>query len=275
MEPRRYLWQHQHAPSPHLAAARHHARSGNEPRWHNHDYYELFWIESGSGLHLQPSGNEALSPGQGRCIRPHDVHTFLAKDEGMEWMNVAIAADTMRALHQRYRHDCAHWPWDGDQPFAFQLSSQQMQQLSLSAEAVPGVEQNRLDVDWFMLGFLRMLNTTSDNPSAIPAWLRDAIHDLSHNAEALQDGIPALVARCGVSPRHCNRALQQHYRCSAGDLIRQLRIEHAARLLQFSRHSIIHIALDAGFEHLGTFYRCFKQRYGLTPRQFRARGEVG
>ena len=276
MRIRRYTWADNHSPAPHLAAARHHAPPGQAPRWHDHDYYELFWVESGRGDHLRPDGAEPIAAGDGRCLRPSDVHTFVTAGDDLRWINVAITAPTMHALRGRYRDELGWWPWDGDTPFGFHLGRADRARLTRDVELLPTIGQRRIEADWFVLGLLRCLEPTglgaADPP---PPWLRDAIQAVAHDPRALQLGIPALVRAAGRSERHCNRALRAHHGLSAGELVRQLRLEHAARLLHFSSRAITALALEAGFEHLGTFYRCFRERYGTTPRRFRSRSGVG
>jgi len=273
---RRYTWASHHAPAPHLAAARHHAPPGQAPRWHDHDYYELFWVESGRGRHCRPEGDEALRAGDGRCLRPSDVHTFATDGHELRWMNLAIAAPTMRVLRGRYREELGWWPWDGDAPHGFHLPRDDRARLIRDLALLPTVGQRRLEADWIVLGILRCLEPPGlPTHGPPPAWLREAIAAIAYDARALQLGIPALVRAAGHSERHCNRALRKHHGISAGALIRQLRLEYAARLLHWSARPITDLALESGFEHLGTFYRCFKQRYGLTPRAFRLRSEVG
>ena len=43
----------------------------------------------------------------------------------------------------------------------------------------------------------------------------------------------------------------------------------ASRLLTTSDSSILDIAAESGFENLSYFNRVFKQKYSMTPRQFR------
>lgn len=60
-------------------------------------------------------------------------------------------------------------------------------------------------------------------------------------------------------------------------VIRDLRLDHCRRLLLDARHrqrKITDIALDYGFANLGTFSRQFKDRYGVSPVEFRF-GERG
>ncbi|WNG16591.1 helix-turn-helix domain-containing protein [Cystobacter fuscus] len=50
----------------------------------------------------------------------------------------------------------------------------------------------------------------------------------------------------------------------------ELRLERAAERLRTSRDSILEVCLSCGFGDPGRFARMFRQRYGCTPRRFRA-----
>jgi len=51
--------------------------------------------------------------------------------------------------------------------------------------------------------------------------------------------------------------------------VQNLRLEHAARLLEQTEKSVIATAFESGFEDLSHFNRCFKSTYRLTPGQWR------
>ncbi len=54
----------------------------------------------------------------------------------------------------------------------------------------------------------------------------------------------------------------------------RLRLEKSARLLKFSKTSILSIALETGFSTAATFSRSFKQYFGITPMEFRKKGKL-
>lgn len=49
------------------------------------------------------------------------------------------------------------------------------------------------------------------------------------------------------------------------------RLQLAARLLQTSRKTVVHVALDVGYESEAAFNRAFKREFGLPPAQYRRR----
>ena len=48
-----------------------------------------------------------------------------------------------------------------------------------------------------------------------------------------------------------------------------LRLEHAAELLKSPECSITETAFRCGFSNLAYFSRVFRQKYGLSPREYR------
>ena len=52
------------------------------------------------------------------------------------------------------------------------------------------------------------------------------------------------------------------------DLIKEFRLSHAAELLQTTNHSITEVAYRSGFRDAGYFGKCFRKRYGMSPREY-------
>jgi AraC-like DNA-binding protein len=59
---------------------------------------------------------------------------------------------------------------------------------------------------------------------------------------------------------------------SFGDTLRELRLEHGRKCLagMARRVTILEIALESGYGNLSCFSRAFRQRYGLSPSEYRA-----
>ena len=62
---------------------------------------------------------------------------------------------------------------------------------------------------------------------------------------------------------------------SPGQLIRSLRLRHAAELLCFTDRKINDISSQCGFPNPFTFSRSFRNVYSMSPRQFRTRNKSG
>lgn len=66
------------------------------------------------------------------------------------------------------------------------------------------------------------------------------------------------------------RAFSAHFRALTGqtflERMTELRLKHAARLLEQGHHSIVGAAFASGYQDLSHFYRLFRARYGMTPK---------
>jgi AraC family transcriptional regulator len=97
--------------------------------------------------------------------------------------------------------------------------------------------------------------------------LRQA-RDLLHAQWAEPFSLDAVATAVGIHPAHLTRAFRQHYGCTMGEYVRQLRIEYACRELATSDRSLVEIALTAGFSDQSHFSKTFKRLMGLTPAEF-------
>lgn len=80
-----------------------------------------------------------------------------------------------------------------------------------------------------------------------------------------------------ISQSNLSFVVNNHFNKSFRELINELRInEVKSRLLdnEYSRHSILSIALDSGFNSEASFYRIFKNHTGLSPKAFVASQRV-
>ncbi len=73
-------------------------------------------------------------------------------------------------------------------------------------------------------------------------------------------------ARAGMSRRHFSKLFRAHTGHTFLAHLTELRLNHAAQLLDENRHSIIGAAFSSGYGDLSHFYRLFRTRFGHPPR---------
>ena len=74
-----------------------------------------------------------------------------------------------------------------------------------------------------------------------------------------------------VSKYVLSRMFAKTFHCNFNKYVNGIRLNYAQVILQDSKESITNIALDCGFESQRTFNRVFKERFKMTPREFRNR----
>lgn len=81
--------------------------------------------------------------------------------------------------------------------------------------------------------------------------------------------LDSISKQLGVSTNHLRRLFKLHNDLSPTQYITQLRVNRAAELLRQKDINILEIATMTGFKSLSNFYKCFKEKLGFTPREYR------
>jgi AraC family transcriptional regulator, dual regulator of chb operon len=267
-------WSRSSDPRLWLTPARHAiSRVSSQPvEPHTHDFHEVFWIEEGQGEHLINGQRHPLRPGDCVFIRASDQHGMRNAGEApFTWTNVTLRADAEARLRATYEPDLGWWPWRREgPPHVAHLSPGQIGQLTEQAASLPLRTARQIDQEWFVASLMRVLVPPElSGGMRAPAWLLHAVRQTGGDPARLRDGPNGLVALCGRCPEHVNRVVREHYGLTTTDLVRNLRLAHAARLLRFGEAPILDIALECGFGTLSYFYRCFVRHYRVTPRHYR------
>ena len=77
-----------------------------------------------------------------------------------------------------------------------------------------------------------------------------------------------LEKELGLSSSLLYRKIKQTFGLAPGDLIRTIRIKHAADLLQKSSLTVSEVCYRSGFNNRSYFYREFKKVYNTTPKSY-------
>lgn len=98
--------------------------------------------------------------------------------------------------------------------------------------------------------------------------IRDVLQYLeAHIAEPLS--VQSVARAFGYSKSRFSHLFNDRLKCTLPAYVRQLRCQHAARMLKETDLSVLEIAMRTGFDCPQTFYRAFKQCYGVTPMAYK------
>lgn len=101
-----------------------------------------------------------------------------------------------------------------------------------------------------------------------PPWLA-RVHARLREEFRSSPTLAGLAAEAGVHRTHLARAFRQHFDCSVGEFIRQLRVESACRELRETRRPLASVAYGAGFADQSHMTRMFGRWVGVTPARYR------
>ncbi|MGE5429636.1 MAG: AraC family transcriptional regulator [Syntrophomonadaceae bacterium] len=244
---------------------------------HYHDFYELFIITKGSVIHKINAREELLSEGTLVFIRPEDRHYYeKSESEVCELVNLAFPE---KAVDELFRY----------------LGEGFMPERLLKAENPPyvlltGAEKNFVVEKLEQLNVLPRKNKKEiktrlrillleiftryfpvenfEKRSAVPGWL-SSLCTLMQEKENFSRGLPVLQELSGRSPEHLCRVFRKYFNTTPTEYINDLRLNYAANVLASTDLEILDISARAGFENLSHFYHLFKEKYNISPGEFR------
>ena len=76
----------------------------------------------------------------------------------------------------------------------------------------------------------------------------------------------------GISKYVLSRLISKTFHCNFVSYVNGIRLNYALSLLDGTNESITNICYNCGFDSQRTFNRVFKERYRMTPREYRSKG---
>ncbi len=241
---------------------------------HNHDFLEVFWVESGKGVHQINGNTHFLSSGDIAMIRPVDTHSLtFANNNQLQLVNVAFRKEEFDSIITGYPEARdSFWRRLDRQPLALQLSPRKQNNLSLSADLLLDGEKTKMMLHWFLLDLFRILqdDVSECAEPTLPGWLQSALLEIQKKENFQQSG-PVLASISNRSVEHVSRVTKKLLNQTPSEIVNRTRLDYAGRLLLNSDTDILTIAMDCGFNSISQFHRLFKVYYQMTPKQYRNR----
>ena len=93
--------------------------------------------------------------------------------------------------------------------------------------------------------------------------------DYLENNYSAEITLDSLSAEFGYSKYYFSRIFNRFFRFNLKEYLNRLRArQFIARMRQDENADILSTALDCGFNSLQTFYRCFSNYYGTSPKKY-------
>lgn len=97
------------------------------------------------------------------------------------------------------------------------------------------------------------------------------IHDIiEKNLNSNDFNIDTIAGTIGLSRSAFFKKLKSLTGFAPVDLVKEIRLNKAARLIETTDDSITEIAYSVGFRDAGYFGKCFRKKYDMTPKEYRA-----
>jgi len=99
-------------------------------------------------------------------------------------------------------------------------------------------------------------------------FIRKVIELIRNNIENENLHSLFIEEKLGISSSQLFRKIKQIFGLSPGDLIRTIRLKHAAELLRKSSLTVSEVCYKCGFNNRSYFYREFNKMYNITPKNY-------
>ncbi|MGV3604426.1 MAG: hybrid sensor histidine kinase/response regulator transcription factor [Dyadobacter fermentans] len=80
--------------------------------------------------------------------------------------------------------------------------------------------------------------------------------------------VEMLGSEIGMSSAHLSRKLKSLTQFSANEIIKKYRIKKASLMLENKGGNISEVMYDVGFSNLSYFSKCFREEFGVTPKEY-------
>lgn len=234
---------------------------------HDHDFFELFWVQNGNVRHHLPDRAETLREGDVVFLRPGQAHAIQGRGEHALVVSLCIHPTTVSALAKRHPAVKGHLFWSPGGPVKIQRDIKQLAALNHAAVQLERSRCDTLAAEAFLLPLCADL-TAETFPDELPDWLMQACIN-AKDPDVFRDGSAGLVALTGKAHPHVSRMMRKYLGQTPSDYINTIRMAHAARALTTDGEPVSQIAADCGIPNMSHFHKLFRAAYGLTPLQYR------
>ena len=235
----------------------------NQCKPHFHSSIELVYVTSGALTVYLDDQKYTVRENQLMIASAYTVHRYQSDEDNAEIIMI-IPLSFVPSMQKTLRDHAFNQP-------IYDLSGDAKTRavLDLLSEGWTDYnEDTKKGLCYTLLGLLTAnVGISPQKNSTRTAQMKDMLIYLQEN---YQSNLPmeALAKRFGYSKSRFSHLFNETLGCPPGAFINALRCQHAARAMLESDQPLLEIAMNAGFECPRTFYRVFKQYYGVTPTQY-------
>lgn len=234
---------------------------------HDHDFYELFWVQNGQVRHHLADGAETLTEGDVVFVQPGQMHGLQGRGEHALVVSLCIHPKTVKGLAKRHPSIDGHLFWAKAGPVKAQRDMRQLAALNHAAVQLENSPCDTLAAEAFLLPLCADLTATAFAED-VPDWLVRACN-AAYAPDVFREGSAGLVAIAGKAHPHVSRMMRRYLGQTPSDYVNHIRMQHAARALTTDSDAINEIAADCGIPNMSHFHKLFRAAHGLTPLQYR------
>ncbi len=247
---------------------------------HDHDFYEILLIISGSTVHCVNDSVQILKAGDMVCIRPSDAHfvtPYSALTDKFEFFNIHISCRDMQTQFERSRELKAKID-DPSLPTVVNLGTNEFLFITKKMRTLNSMVfgEKRTFLYYSILKDLLWQVIAKATPIAekqLPEWFERYLMSLSRSDVFTLD-YTKIVEASNVSSSYLWKIFKKYLNMTPTEYINNIRLEYAYELITGTKRSLGEIASMAGFNNYSYFYKKFSEKYDISPKEFRKKVNI-
>lgn len=234
---------------------------------HFHSAIEMLIIERGS-IDININGNyTTLNQGEILVNNSYDIHAYTLNDDSTG--NVIIIP---KALLNNYFSPNKNRKFESNiiqNRSCFSQLTELYGIMNYYKDSPDNFIINNLGLSAFSIAsaYLKLCDYAVENDP-----MKDILFYLYENYTNPID-LKNTAKKFGYSPNHFSYIFNSYMRINLSSFINNLRVEKSAELIK-NGSSIIDASENSGFQSIRTFYRYFKEKYGVSPREYKNNTKV-
>lgn len=247
-------------------------------QWHSrdlhwHDYFEIEIVLSGSGIHQFNGTDFPLTEGCAYLLTPMDIHALIPDPDTelhlihLRFNEQAISNEVRDLLLQ---HNYTHSVKLNEDEFSRLLTH-----LSELLRCFEGSNTTQGLSIQLMLSYLclHIIRTNKESENRFPSFttsnptVHQTLQYILYNFRK-KITMKELGERAHVSPNHLALLFKQTTGTTCMQMIADLRLQYATKLLRNPDLSIETISEQSGFSAASYFISVFRKRFGITPKEY-------
>ena len=240
---------------------------------HYHDYYEFFLTISGKAIQIINGKRQILPEHSLVLVRSGDEHTYI-KEGKFSFVNLTFTDDTMRKLCDYFGEDLKNI-LKKDMPPSVVLKNDDFAKVmaelnSLNTIKVNDKQKLTLKMKLILTQIIAyfMESEQDKTKTVVPEWLSTLVCQ-AKKAENINMTLSDMSVVSGKSREHISRSFKKYYSVTVAEFMNEQKLNYSANLLLNTNLQIIDVCYECGFQNLSWFYRKFKEKFSVTPVQFR------
>ena len=244
----------------------------SKTHWHSHFLVSLY--TGGTGVQTVNGVDYEITPGCITVLSPLDFHCNTIQIG--EQASVCTVKFSDKLFYQKLGDCCTL----ADFPIVQTLSKEDYQtaktlfHLLLTEQEKEDARASELFAETLIeqLVILALRTKDRDKKSISSKVIRDALIYIHYNFKK-DFKVEDVAKHIGYSANYFSTQFKKETGIAFQRYLCDLRLDFSKKLLRFSELSITEICLESGFNTLAHFSKAFKQKFGMSPEQWRLKGD--